>query len=406
MRFLIRRPTDEVLDELFTALLQEGHDVRLAARKFAPDMVIERYAPGRIAGAWFARRHGLPYCVIADTPPRRSLLERLIWRTASRVLAATAALKEAITALGVGSEKIDIVPGGVVPERFLPAPFAPARGSDAVVLGWIGGGQTATAASDFSLVVIADVPPARVPDLLAGIDIALIAEPSPLRLLDCMAAGRAIVAPDHQEVRELLEHERTALLFDPAETGALARAAARLIADALSCAPGRGLHVPRSSDAIFRGAILPNNSPCRVAMPMALPPYVTLGVRMIRIGLLLFPPSSPHPPAALTLEVGPDQPSQLPSAAIRDARDGDTVRIAAGEYVDCAVVSASNLVIEGTGADASAVLADKKPRQQGAADGRRDEHHRPQPDAGPRPLVLPQRRRHPRRGPRPDHRAR
>jgi glycosyltransferase involved in cell wall biosynthesis len=80
--------------------------------------------------------------------------------------------------------------------------------------------------------VIANVLPARVPDLLAGIDIALVAEPSPLRLLDCMAAGRAIVAPDHQEVRELLDHERTALLFDPVEAGALARAAARLIADA------------------------------------------------------------------------------------------------------------------------------------------------------------------------------
>ena len=66
----------------------------------------------------------------------------------------------------------------------------------------------------------------------AGIDIALVAEPAPLRLLDCMAAGRAIVAPDRPEVRELLEHERTALLFDPAEAGALARAAARLIADA------------------------------------------------------------------------------------------------------------------------------------------------------------------------------
>ena len=173
---------------------------------------------------------------MVNVSPRRPapLLERVIWRTASRVLAATAALREEIAALGVDPASIDIVPGGVVPERFLPAPFAPDRASGAVVLGWIGAGQapTAVAAPDLSLVVIADVPPARVADLLAGIDIALVAEPAPLRLLDCMAAGRAIVAPDCPEVRELLEHERTALLFDPAETGALARAAARLIADA------------------------------------------------------------------------------------------------------------------------------------------------------------------------------
>jgi len=232
MRILVRPPLDEALEELSTALLQEGHEVRTSARKFAPDLVIERYAPGRIAGAWFARRHGVQYCVLVDTPPRRSLLERLVWRTASRVLAANAALRDDVAALGV--ETIDVVPGGVVPERFLPAPFAPARASDAVVLGWIGGGQAPAtiAAPDLSLLVIANVLPARVPDLLAGIDIALVAEPSPLRLLDCMAAGRAIVAPDLPQIRELLEHERTALLFELAETNALARAAARLIADA------------------------------------------------------------------------------------------------------------------------------------------------------------------------------
>jgi len=239
MRILVRRhrraPPDEALDELVTALLQEGHEVREAARKFAPDLVIERYAPGHIAGAWFARRRGVRYCVLVDTRPRHPapLLERLIWRTAGRVLAATAALKEAIAALGVDPENIDVVPGGVVPERFLPAPFAPDRARGAVVLGWIGSGQAPAtiAAPGLLLIVIAELSPARVPDLLAGIDIALVAEPVPLRLLDCMAAGRAIVAPDRPEVREMLEHERTALLFDPAEAGALARAAARLIAD-------------------------------------------------------------------------------------------------------------------------------------------------------------------------------
>jgi len=80
---------------------------------------------------------------------------------------------------------------------------------------------------------------------------------------------------------------------------------------------------------------------------------------MIRIGLLLFALACTAQAGARTLQVGPNQPYKLPSAAIGDARDGDTVRIAAGKYVDCAVVSANNLVIEGTGADASAVLTDK-----------------------------------------------
>jgi nitrous oxidase accessory protein NosD len=77
---------------------------------------------------------------------------------------------------------------------------------------------------------------------------------------------------------------------------------------------------------------------------------------MTRIGLLLFALAFAAPATARTLQVGPGQPYRLPSAAIRDARDGDTVQIAAGRYVDCAVVRASNLVIEGTGAT---VLTDR-----------------------------------------------
>jgi nitrous oxidase accessory protein NosD len=77
---------------------------------------------------------------------------------------------------------------------------------------------------------------------------------------------------------------------------------------------------------------------------------------MTRIGLLLLALLLAAPATARTLQVGPGQPYKLPSAAIGDARDGDTVQIAAGRYVDCAVVRASNLVIEGLGAGASAVL--------------------------------------------------
>jgi hypothetical protein len=84
--------------------------------------------------------------------------------------------------------------------------------------------------------------------------------------------------------------------------------------------------------------------------------------RLLRpIGLLLFALAFAAPPgaAARTLQVGPDKPYKQPSAAIKDAKDGDTVQIAAGEYFDCALVPVNNLVIEGTGPDASAVLTDK-----------------------------------------------
>jgi hypothetical protein len=62
---------------------------------------------------------------------------------------------------------------------------------------------------------------------------------------------------------------------------------------------------------------------------------------------------------ARVLTAGAGQTYKLPSEAIAAARDGDTVKIAPGTYYDCAIVRASNLIIEGTGPDASAILTDK-----------------------------------------------
>ena len=52
---------------------------------------------------------------------------------------------------------------------------------------------------------------------------------------------------------------------------------------------------------------------------------------------------------ARTIEVGPgpEKEFKLPSAGIAAAHDGDTVKIAAGEYFDCAFVRTNNIVIEG-----------------------------------------------------------
>jgi len=79
------------------------------------------------------------------------------------------------------------------------------------------------------------VAPAAVPATVAGFDIAVqprvVDYASPLKIFDYMAAGRAIVAPDQPNIREVLEHGRTALLFDPVRPGALWDALATLLAD-------------------------------------------------------------------------------------------------------------------------------------------------------------------------------
>jgi glycosyltransferase involved in cell wall biosynthesis len=78
-------------------------------------------------------------------------------------------------------------------------------------------------------------PREQVPALLARFDIALqpaaVPYASPLKVFEYMAAGRAIVAPDQPNLREVLSHEATALLFDPARPGAMWDAVLRLAAD-------------------------------------------------------------------------------------------------------------------------------------------------------------------------------
>ena len=71
--------------------------------------------------------------------------------------------------------------------------------------------------------------------------------------------------------------------------------------------------------------------------------------------LLFFPGLA----AARTLEVGVGKTYKQPSDAIAAASDGDHVLISPGEYFDCAVVHANNVVIEGTDPAGTAVMTDK-----------------------------------------------
>lgn len=64
-------------------------------------------------------------------------------------------------------------------------------------------------------------------------------------------------------------------------------------------------------------------------------------------------------PPAHTLEVGPGKTYRTPSEAAAVAADGDRIVVAPGEYSDCAVLRANNLVIEGTDPAGTAVMAGK-----------------------------------------------
>ncbi len=259
-----------------------------AARPFCPDIIYERYNLYYLAGALLVRRLGVPFYLevnapIADERTRFSglrlrrlarQLEAWTWRAATRVVAVTGVLKSIIASAGVAPERIEVVPNGIDLAAFADLPARP-NAPDPLVLGFVGfvrdwHGLDAVIASmaehsgtpRLDLVVVGDgpvrpalerqaaalgiadrvrftglAPHAEVPRLVAGFDIALqpraVAYASPLKLFDYMAAGRAIVAPDQPNIREILTDGETALLFDVANPDAVWRAVLRLAGDAV-----------------------------------------------------------------------------------------------------------------------------------------------------------------------------
>jgi glycosyltransferase involved in cell wall biosynthesis len=262
--------------------------LRRVCRAVRPELIYERYNLYYLAGAWVARQAGVPYFLEVNAPlaEERSrygglrlralarAAERYVWRSADCVLAVTEVLRQRILAAGVRPERTVVVPNGVVLDRFPPKPLSTDAGERALVLGFVGfvrdwHGLDAVvramaalgAASDVVFTVVGEgparpelealagelgiaervrftgiVPNERVPEVVATFDVALqprvVDYASPLKIFDYMAAGRAIVAPDQPNIREVLAHERTALLFNPAREGAMWEAIARLLGDA------------------------------------------------------------------------------------------------------------------------------------------------------------------------------
>ena len=256
-----------------------------AAAEFRPDVIYERANLYFLAGAMLARRLRLPYLLevnapLADERARHGNLrlarlaaaaERHTWRAADRVLPVTEVLADRIAREGVPRERITVIPNGIQLAHY-PEP-APRPEGGPLTLGfvgfireWHGMDKVVAALATWSgtpplrLRVVGDGP-ARpgleaqaaslgiadrvvfdgvvdheaIPGLVAGFDIALqpaaVPYASPLKVFEYMAAGRAIVAPDQPNLREVLEDGRTALLFDPGKEGSMWEAIARLAAD-------------------------------------------------------------------------------------------------------------------------------------------------------------------------------
>ncbi len=274
-----------------------------AIRDFRPDFVYERYAANTFAGLAAARRHGVPFVLEVNSPLAQEKaehdglafrgvtrgIERRLCSRADVTIAVTRVLAGILEAEGVPEGKIVVMPNGVRTEfgtnghgeafrRKLGIPAGvPVAGFVGWFRAWHGLERLMEIAAspewreaDVHLVLAGDGPAMPVlremraasPDLqrrvalcgpvprqeiesaLAAFDVAV--QPAvtsyacPMKILEYMAAGRAIVAPGSANVRELLTDGETALLCPGGENPA-APAAEDLAAAVLTLARDPGL---------------------------------------------------------------------------------------------------------------------------------------------------------------------
>ncbi len=263
-------------------------------KRFQPDVYYERYNLFFLPGVWLRRKTGVPMISEVNAPlyqERRDhggglalqtlaqSSERAVWTTADAVLPVTDVLADHCRAAGVPEDHIAVIPNGAGPEFLAPdidgAETRLRYGlGNRLVLGFTGFVRPwhgldrildlmaeSPAARDAHLLLVGDGP-ARgdlehkaaalgladrftvtgvqpheaMPGLVASFDIALqpsvVAYASPLKLVEYMALGRAIVAPDTANIREVMVSGETGLLFDPEDTDGLRQAVERLCADA------------------------------------------------------------------------------------------------------------------------------------------------------------------------------
>lgn len=257
-----------------------------AARRFQPDLIYERYNLFYLAGTWLARCSRVPLFVEVNAPLAEERarfgglglsgiakwLEAYVWRSAYKVFAVTGVLRRIVELAGVPADRVEIVPNGINPAEFADVARHEAP-HGRVVLGFVGfvrdwhgldrviaAMAAACDATPMDLVVVGDGPARaalegqaaslgltdrvrftglqareQIPALVASFDIALqprvVDYASPLKIFEYMAGGRAIVAPDQENIREILRDGETALLFDPSRPEAMWQAILRLARD-------------------------------------------------------------------------------------------------------------------------------------------------------------------------------
>ena len=259
-----------------------------AVGRHRPAFIYERYSLYNVSGVVVSRLTGVPLVLEVNSPLAREkaqhgglvfrrlaqALETAVVNHASRTVAVSGVLKGMLAAKGADASRIAVMHNGVNPGDFQGGAARPAPEAGPVRLGFVGwfrpwhGLQEMLAALDgqglfregLAVVLVGDGPlrpelermigerglrdrvtitgpTARrdLPGLLAGIDIAVqpaaTSYASPMKLFEYLAAGKAVVAPDQANIREVVRHGTEALLFAPGNWDDFVAQVRRLVRD-------------------------------------------------------------------------------------------------------------------------------------------------------------------------------
>jgi glycosyltransferase involved in cell wall biosynthesis len=268
--------------------------LRAAHLRNRTEALYERYNMGLLAGIWLKRLHRLPMILEVNAPiveeraaygglaflRIQTAIEGLIWRSADMVFAVSDQMADKIKARGVPAERIVVTPNGVGPE-FLERDHEEAGEAvrrrygleKRVILGfsgfmreWHGLDDVIEAMAEPSaprnlhLLVAGDgparpyleaqartlgvadrttfagvVPRDDIAAFMSSFDVALqprvVPYASPLKLFEYMALGRAIIAPNTENIRAVLTNGESGLLIAPGDRKGLLQAVERLAGD-------------------------------------------------------------------------------------------------------------------------------------------------------------------------------
>lgn len=256
-------------------------------KTFKPDFIYERYNLFMPAGIWIKKHFNIPLLLEVNAPlfHERSKFDGLslkrvaewsenyVWGNADLVFPVTKVLAKIVEESHVDSSIIHVLHNGVDLDKFSNVPNTELAkkhlgfegkfilGFTGFVREWHGLDKVVDVISktknDTHLLIVGEGPAkasimeranelgvtdrvtftgiidrGEVADYVASFDIALqpavVDYASPLKIFEYLALGKAIVAPDKPNVREIIQHEYNALLFSPNEVNSFAHSILRL----------------------------------------------------------------------------------------------------------------------------------------------------------------------------------